>query len=564
MKYLYFIVLVFLFQNLYSQHIPSHSEGFVKGLVKDKNTDDPLQYATISIFNSDSALVTGTITAADGTFSLNIVPGYYYAVIQFISYKKYVINDVLISRQNRHVDLGIIGLEVEASDLEEVTVIGERSEMTINLDKKIFNVGKDLSNTGKTAIDILDNIPSVTVDLEGRVSLRGSDNIQILVDGKPSGLVNSSNTDALQTIQGSMIERIEVITNPSARYEAEGMAGIINIVLRKDAYKGLNGTFEATIGTPDHLSGGINLNYRKDKINYFLNYNARYNKRPGGRESYQRFTSPDSSYATRIVEERTRSGFSHRIRGGMDYKINNSNTLSASLQYGFRDRESTTSILYSDFLLPSETLFREISRTDIELDDEREVEVSMNYEKLFSGKDHKFVVITQFMQDNEKENSSITNDTLNRSISFQRSGTKQSEKNYLLQADYIYPFSRDGKFEAGVRGEFRSLSNPYSVESQIDDTTWVELPEYTNHFDYIENIYAAYVQAGNKFGKISVQAGLRAELSDVTSKLYETNSNNQNTYFDIFPSVHTSYQFGKIHSAQLSYSTRITDLITGF
>ncbi len=555
----YIILPVFL----QGQSAPLLNEGTITGKVIDKQANLPLEYATISLFTSDSVLVDGTITSSDGTFFLKVSPGNYFAEVQFISYEKLVINNVSITAQNRNIDLGTIALELESTSLNEVTVIGERSEMVINLDKKIFNVGKDLSNTGKTALDILDNIPSVAVDMEGNITLRGSENIQILIDGKPSGMVNSSNTNALQSLQGSMIERVEIITNPSARYEAEGMAGIINIVLRKDANKGVNGTFEVTAGYPQQYSLGVNVNFRKEKINYFLNYNIRYNERPGMGKSYQEFTLSDTSYITRLERERLRTGLSNRIRGGADYYINSKNTITTSFLFGIDDQLNTTRLSYNDFTFSNPPVpIASSYRIDKEEEDEKDIEISMNYEKKFEKEDHKLTFLTQFMENSETEKSSIeeeiipSNEDVGSTI-IQRSYNNESEKNFLLQADYIYPFGNDGKFEAGYRSEFRNIANPYYVEEQDDNNNWMRLEEFSNNFKYIENIHALYLQGGNNFGKIGLQFGLRTELSDVRTFLHETNEKNERLYLDFFPTFHSSFQFSKVHSMQLSYSRRI-------
>jgi len=546
-----------------AQPAPALLEGKITGIVIDNQANLPLEYATISLFTSDSALVTGTITSSDGSFSIKAGPGNYFAEIQFISYEKLVINNVSITAQNKNIDLGTIALELESTSLDEVTVIGERSEMVINLDKKIFNVGKDLSNTGKTALDILDNIPSVAVDMDGNITLRGSENIQILIDGKPSGMVNSSNTNALQSLQGSMIERVEIITNPSARYEAEGMAGIINIVLRKDATKGVHGTFEVTAGYPQQYSLGVNVNFRKEKINYFLNYNIRYNERPRMGKSYQEFTLSDTSYITYLERERLRTGLSNRIRGGTDYFINSKNTLTAAFLFGIDDQLNTTRLWYNDFTFSNPPVpIASSFRIDKEEEDEKDIEISLNYEKKFEKEDHKLTFLTHFIENGETEISSIEEEIVPDAEDvgntiFQRSYNKESEKNLLLQADYIYPFGDEGKFEAGYRSEFRNITNPYYVEERDENNTWTRLTDLSNNFNYIENIHALYIQGGNNFGKIGLQFGLRTELSDVSTFLHETDEKNERLYLDFFPTFHSSFQFSKVHSMQLSYSRRI-------
>ena len=222
----------------------------ITGKVFDKETNEPLEYATITLFKAaDSTFVAGIITDARGVFILQAGEGRYYLTIQFMGYKTKKLN-VNVGSDGADVDLGKIYIDPDTELLEEVEIVAEKSTMTMTLDKRVFNVGKDLASTAGNAIDVLENIPSVTVDVEGNVSLRGDDGVTILVDGKVSGLVGLSTQDALRSLQADMIERIEVVTNPSVRYEAEGTAGIINIVLKKDKRKGFNGSVDLRGGFP--------------------------------------------------------------------------------------------------------------------------------------------------------------------------------------------------------------------------------------------------------------------------------------------------------------------------
>jgi len=222
----------------------------ITGKVVDNDTGEALEYATVSLFNrADSTFVAGIITNALGIFNLEAGEGRYYLTIQFIGYQTKTLN-VTVKKDTGDVNLGKINLFPDAALLDEVEVIAEKSTMSMTLDKRVFNVGKDLSSTAGNAIEVLENIPSVTVDVEGNVSLRGDDGVQILVDGKVSGLIGLSTQDALRNLQADMIERIEVVTNPSVRYDAEGSAGIINIVLKKDKRKGFNGSVDVRGGFP--------------------------------------------------------------------------------------------------------------------------------------------------------------------------------------------------------------------------------------------------------------------------------------------------------------------------
>jgi outer membrane receptor protein involved in Fe transport len=570
MKYQFFFikvtfVLFFVqpFLLLVAQPAPPVADGKLTGKIVEASQDRPMEFATVSVYTSDSALVTGTITQHDGSFSIDLKNGDYYAIIQFIGLTEHVVDGISISARNRVFDIGTIKMQPQSTELDEVSVVGEKSEMVLSLDKRIFNVGKDLSNTGKSALDILDNVPSVTVDLDGSISLRGSQSIQVLVDGKPSGLVNSGNTDALRSLQGSMIERIEIITNPSARYEAEGMAGIINIVLKKDQQEGVHGTFETTTGYPHQYSLGANVNFRRDKINYFLNYSIRYNERPGSGYSRQELSRPDTSYITVRENNNLRTGLSNRLRGGADFFLNPKNTLTTSFLISYDNQLNEANLAYLDKTIAEQALY-ETYRIDIEEETELNLEFALNYDKQFDRADHKLVAIAQYVEDSELETSEIgervidiPGETNTYDPFIETVYNKESEKNLLLQLDYVYPFGNEGKYEAGYRSEFREILNPYYVDKKDSLGNWERLPGESNNVEYVENIYAVYTQAGEKFGRFSLLLGLRGELSEVKTYLHETGGQNERMYFDLFPTAHSTFELNKNHSLQLSYSRRI-------
>ncbi|MCH2083806.1 MAG: TonB-dependent receptor [Saprospiraceae bacterium] len=267
-RLLFFWVSIFLVHANPSigQSIASTSKGKVKltGQIVNDETLVPLEFATLSLYSRvDSMLIDGTVSDLDGKFELAIAPGLYYIVIDFLSYQQKIIPEVNIPVNKKSFDLGKVGMSESSKMLEEVEVIAEKSQMQLKLDKRVFNVGKDLSNTGANAAELLDNVPSVTVDVEGNVSLRGSENVRILIDGKPSGLVGISSADALRQLQGDIVQSVEVITNPSARYDAEGEVGIINIVLKKEKREGVNGSFSLNAGYPENF---LQSKYEKEKI----------------------------------------------------------------------------------------------------------------------------------------------------------------------------------------------------------------------------------------------------------------------------------------------------------
>ncbi len=565
-RYIRLLIVAILFVLIQTGSVQGFTDddtGSISGKVIDSSSNEPVEFATVSVYTSDSALVKGNITSEDGTFNIQVPDGKYYIDVQFISYQQQTVENVRITRESRKADLGEIFLQLDTKIISEVTVTGEKSEMVIDLDKRTFNVGKDLGNAGKSATEILDNIPSVTVDLDGNVALRGSQSVQILVNGKPSGLISADNPAALKSLQGSMIDKIEVVTNPSARYEAEGMSGIINIVLKKDQTEGINGSFEVSAGYPHDYRAGANVNFRRKKANYFLNYGASYRERPGEGIAYQHFMFPDTNYFTNVERNRLRTGWSHNLRGGADYFINSRNTLTAAAFVGFSDENNKTNIWYRD--LDQDGILQEVTwREDNEQELERNIEFSLDYTLKFDQEDRKLNVFVQYIEEGETEESDIREksttyygEAINDDAILQRSLNKESQRDLLLQADYIHPFGEKGRFETGYRSEMRFINNPYSVEERNENGDWEFLEEFTNDFSYTENIHSVYAQAGNQFNKWSVQLGLRSELSDVRTYLEQTDERNDRLYFDLFPTLHTAYQFNDINSIQLSYSRRI-------
>lgn len=529
----------------------------IVGRVIDNDSGEPLAFATVSIFTmNDSSLVTGAVTDVAGVFSIKTRPGQYQINFQSISYELATVSPVILNRETSPLDLGVIKLSVDVQTLEEVVVQGEKTQMELNLDKRVFNIGKDMSNMGGTAADILDNIPSVEVDIEGNVSLRGSESVQILVDGKPSGLVGINGSSALRQLQGNIIEKIEVVTNPSSRYDAEGSGGIINIVLKKDKEKGVNGAFELTTGYPHFHGASANVNFRRKWINFFVNYGINYRETPGLGLAEQQFFLTDSTYYTNRTTDRIRGGISNNIRTGMDLFINKKNSITMAFLYRRSDEDNEGTIIYRDLDEEFDPI-NETIRTDIETEVDQNIEYNLNYKKTFGSDDHILTADFQYRESEEDAGSDFTERYSNEAPDLnQRSANEQSNRNILTQADYIYPFGNKGKVEAGYRGTLRNINNKYLVEEFIDNE-WVTLDGFSNTFVYDENIYAFYVMVGSKMNKYSYQVGLRSETTDITTDLKETNEVNTKNYTNFFPSAFLTYDLGNQSSLQLSYSRRL-------
>lgn len=543
------------------------------GQITDGATSQGLEFATVSVFSKrDSSLVGGGMTATDGTFSVDVKPGPMYAVIEFISYES-ITKDVEIDRDairsgNRQIDLGTVQLFLNSTQLDEVEIRAEKSETQFSLDKRVFNVGKDLANRGGSAEEVLDNVPSVTVDIEGNVSLRGSQGVRILIDGRPSGLAGVGNTNGLRNIPANMIEKVEVITNPSARYEASGMAGIINIVMKKDTGHGFNGSFDATLGIPEQQGLGANLNYRKDKLNWFANYSIRNRTGPGGGFTYTERTVGDLVEILDSNRDQNRGGLSNSFRFGADYFLDDKTQITAALSYRISDENNLSTITYDSLNRSITSITPEFLsstiRTDNETENESNLQYSLNYRKEFSSRNHVFNATLQYRDEIETESSifdEVYTPVGEQGVSslYQESNNDELEKVWLAQFDFSKPLGKDHKYEIGFRTSLRDLENDYIVQDRNADGSLSVLELNGQLFDdkfiYDENIHALYAIYGNKHGKFSYQGGMRTEYSDVLT--IADGISNPRTYLDFFPSAHLNYELAEGNAMQISYSRRI-------
>lgn len=565
MKLITLFFTAVLFLSTLSSRAQSQPSGVIKGKVIDAENRKPLDYATISAFRlSDSLLISGSISDANGNFTMDLPNDIYYLVIEFIGYEALTTGLVKLDGSQKNVDLGELDLLSTTQNLDEVVVQAEKSTMEIALDKKVFNVGKDLGNAGGTAVDILANIPSVSLDVEGNVKLRGSSNVRILVDGKPSGMVSFRGSAGLQQLQSNQIERVEVITNPSARYEAEGMAGIINIVLKKERRQGVNGSFEFLGGYRPNYGLGTVLNYRKNKLNFFLNYSLAYRIPYSYGTLDQEVYNGDTTLISLQTSESDTRTLANTIRVGTDYFFDEQNILTASYQYRRTDVRRLRYLIYRDFINNRNNLFTTTDRMQDEDEHEPYSELAVTYKKNYKKKGQELLIDARFLTYDElsdqiyTQSSAFADGTPNLADNqIQNSFNDEFERQYILQADYVQPVGKEGKFEIGLRSSIRDMKNDYLVSEQDENGQFQPVPELDNIFIYEENIHALYGIIGNKSKKFSYQAGLRAEITDVTTILEETNEENPRDYSNLFPSVHLTYNITPTHALQLSYSRRV-------
>ena len=580
-----FISLLFCANTYaYTTGVESPIDAEIKGFVIDIETDGPLEYATVSLFNSqDSTLVTGVITDMQGAFSLKTIPGKYYIVVQFMGYQNKTIN-INVKNPREIISLGRIVMQPDSALLEEVEVVAERSTMSMTLDKRVFNVGKDVSSTAGNAIEVLDNIPSVNVDVDGNVSLRGDSGVQILVDGKVSGLAGVSTQDALRSLQADMIERIEVVTNPSVRYDAEGTAGIINIVLKKDKRKGFNASVDVRGGFPvqwgekffkadfPFQSGiGASLNYRFKKFNVFANYN--YNYRDDISDGYtmtEYYT--DNIYdptignhydAVQITEQftyRNRNRQGHNLRGGFDYYFTDNDILTFSAMMRQSDGHNTPAVTYYDSF-PYQGLNQYSLRTEDWYNSRPMMEYTLSYDKYFGSKDNSLKASLRYFTSDDTENSLITDseflteeDLINNiPLSTINQSTKTAELHKNLQAtvDFVHHYGLS-VVELGGKYTNQLINNNMLVMENEDVLT-----DYTHDFDYNQQVAALYGSFGREMGRFSGQVGLRSEFTLIDTYLKDTDKRNNQRYLNLFPTGHLNYSITEVDQVQASYARRI-------
>ncbi len=534
----------------------------IKGQILDGETELPVEFATISLFNtSDSTLVGGALSDDKGNFKLAALPGAYYAQIQFLTYmNKDVAIDLVVSALMK-TDLGQIILEPATKELDEVVVQTQRTQMELQLDKKVYNVGKDLSNLGGSASDILSNLPSVAVDVDGTISLRGSSSVRVLIDGKPSGLVGLSSSDALRQLQGNLVERVEIITNPSARYDAEGQAGIINIILKKEKAKGINGSFTLNTGYPNNHGGSVSVNLRRKWVNLFANVGGGYRMSPGMGSSRQYFTYPDTTYTTISNRDMERASINYSARMGADFYLGKNATLTTYYLTRLSNENNFTTLSYKDY--GQDNSLRETLRTDDGSEDEANTEFGLNFEENFKRKGHKLTIDFQYQENNEDQNSLVFQDFKDLNalsfvpVDFMSSENTESEKRTMFQTDYVHPFAEKGQFELGSRITSRDISNDYLIKDSEDGTVYSKNVNLSNNFQYIEGISAFYGIFSSEYEKLTYQLGTRYEISDVTTELLDTQERSRQQYSNFFPSAFFTYSLANEHKLQASYSRRI-------
>jgi outer membrane receptor protein involved in Fe transport len=546
------LALAFIFTSLinFSQQSNPLQKVKVSGKVIEKISKQPLEYATITFINAKNPkALAGGITNAKGEYVIDVVPGIYDIKIEFISFK---LSEIKQKSIQGSIDLGTTSLDEDAAQLNEVIIRSEKTTVEIKLDKKIYNVGSDLMVKGGTVSDVLDNIPSVSVDVEGNVSLRGNDNVKVLIDGKPSNAINIA--EALRLIPADAIEKVEVITNPSARYDAEGGGGLLNIILKKGKNLGLNGTFIASTGYPDNHGLSGTLNYKSKNFNLFTNQGFNYRNNPGNAITDSKYLNSDNSARNYVNESRENDRYSKGYNGnfGAEWYIDNSTSWTNTLNYRKNNGDNHDNVFQDNYNADYVYDYTR-NRINEEDSDSENVEFSTNLIKKFKKDGHKLTVDGSFSSNDDKNNALITDTATNSSTTIlDKTINNQSQNRNLLQMDYVLPLGEGSQFEAGYRGDFSKLLTDYQVEND-----GVINNNFTNTLEYKEKINAFYTQYGVKVKKLSALFGLRWEDSNIDINQLSTDDFNNKKYNNFFPSAFFTYELSDKSSASISYSRRI-------
>lgn len=530
------------------------AEIYVKGTVVEAKTNQPLEYASITLVSTTNpSYVTGDMTDASGQFNIPILPDTYEIKIEFLGYQTLTISNKEITSS---MSLGMIKVESDSEVLEGLVIETKRADVEFKLDKKVYNVSNDNINKGGTASDVLDNIPSVAVDADGNVSLRGNESVRVLIDGKPSGMA-SNIADALKMLSSESIEQVEIITNPSARYEAEGGAGIINIILKKGSNQGVNGSVTANVSNPFGYSVGANINYKEEKFNLFANLGYRNDFTKGNSLNETEYIDQNTGLSKSFVNEyskreRKRKGYNANF--GFEYYLTDKLTWNNNFTWRRSDGDNPNDVNY-DYYDAGRNLLYSNRRYTAEDDFKENVDYSTDFTYKFNDKGHQLFVSGTVSKNFDREDSDISTSNAGTVLTSDLTNSRENELRNILRLDYVLPIG-EGQFEAGYLGNFNELNTKYNVTT-LENGEYIENEQFKNNLEYLEKVNALYAQYGNKYKKFSYMVGLRWEASEIDVNQLVTNDYNKKKYNNFFPSAFLNYELTDSSTASISYSKRV-------
>lgn len=548
--------------------IPSESAtariGQIKGKIVESGSNAPLEYANVAVFSQrDSSLAGGAIADNKGQFAVsNLLPGAYYLEAKFIGYEGKAMQDFRISRERSTLDIGVIELSVASENLNEINVVAQDRAVSYQIDKKVIDPSQFPTAANGTAVDILALTPSVTVDIEGNVALRGSANFTVYIDGKPTPF---SAADALQQMPSSQIRNIEIITNPSAKFDPDGNAGIININTKKSKFEGVSGIVNAGADSNGSLNGDFLLNYRKNKFNYFVSGNLAQRSNGGHTESGTTTILTDTITTTSIGDG-TRGHNSYSAKAGFDYYIDSNNTLSFNAGINGRNFNNGSEVDFVERSSAGYTLYnftkgegaREGQKTAFTLD----------YKKLFAVPGQELTAMI-FFETGSDEESSFSNEytnieprEFNNGIASWEAGDDRSLR---AKADYVHPLSGEMKLSAGYQARIDRSSEWNDVQWYEQEGNYEASPnsDYYNDTEFMRDIHSAYLMLADQRTSWGYQLGLRSEYTNRKLDYSGATDPYESNLFDIFPTAHLSFNLPAKQQMTVSYTRRI-DRVRGY
>lgn len=569
-KFIAFLVFMLpLYLSAQDKQLDVTKIGVLTGQITDSVTNEAVEYAQVRLFSPiDSSFVIGIYTDEKGAFLLDKIPlGTYFGKISFLGFETRFINNLNFNTTTSKIDLGTIHLKLEQTGkIDEVKVVGKLDVLKTGIDKKVYNVAEDLSSKGGTANDVLNKVPSVGVDQDGNVSLRGDGNVTILIDGRPSSFTGGNGKSLLDAIPASSIERIEIVTNPSAKYSPDGTSGIINIVLKKNKLKGTNGMVSTSGANGPLFNGTASFSYRNSKLNTYINYTNKYSD--GYRNNYgtlEQILTPDSILRLEQIRKGSDLNASNMLRIGSDFYLKPNQTLGFSLtgSSGVRNREGDLNNTMYD---GNSNLLRNWARYSYDPSAQKNVDANLNYKIDFKGNKGTLTAdITQSLGTDKiggqyDERYYNLDGTLSNQphLLQQLSNLEQNNVN-TSQVDYTRVFEKaNARFEGGVKSIARNLGVNTHSETFNDLSQQYETDSIANfNYKYNEQVYSAYAIYGQQLGKFKYQGGLRAEQAHQAPFLVSTGEKYTNDYFKLYPSGHIKYNKKSNTEWSLSYSRRI-------
>ena len=574
-----FFLIIFLSTVSYSQNSPQ-GEGMIMGRIVNADNNKSIEYATVRLYlEKDSVLVTGLYTDKEGKFLFDkLVLGTYYLKFSFAGFLAKRSESLTITSNLKMLNLGTISMELDKTlEIGQVDVVGQASILNAGIDKKVYNVAEDMSVKGGTANDVLKNIPSVDLDQDGRIMLRGDGAVTVLIDGRPSSLSGGNGKTLLDALPAGSIERIEIVTNPSAKYDPDGTSGIINIVLKKNKLKGFNGLLNANLGSGNFkggnvADGGFSLSYRNSFFNIYGSYNGRYLDGYRNNTSYIRQTFINDSISI-LDQNRTGTDLNagNTARFGVDFTLKNRRSISFS-STGSNGRRDRTGDLWNGVKDSNEALLSLGRRESYDPSQQHNYDFNANFKQDFKDSRGSFVLDAnqsigmEAIQGYYLQRYYGIDSVLNGSLPLNQRLFNQEKNNITsIQADFTYLWpAKLMRSEFGAKTIIREQEvNTYSETYDYSTLSYFEDTLANFLYRYNEKIFSAYAIFGQQLKKFKYQGGVRIEKAYQIPNLVSDSIKIVNDYFNFFPSAHLKYALTPKSEIGLSYSRRITRASSG-